>query len=363
MKKSGRAFTIACVTHTPAAPARQPFGLEPAVIGLACGIFSAAIYTCANICLREVVHCDPFWVSCVKALPTTLLAGVLVAHRMWRGRAAFPDAKIVWALIATGLFVQLGGNAAFQYSLGVVGLALGVPLTLGTLIIGGALLGRVWLLEPVTPRSALAMLLLIGSIIVLSLGADRAYEAITPSHPDHANPWLLFLGVGAACGSGVAYAFLGVVIRRMVTSETPLSATLFIISTTGVVSLGLASIWHVGTDVLWSTSAVDLGSMFWAGVFNAVAFFALSKALEFAPVVQVNAVNASQTAMAALAGIVFFDEPPTRTLAIGIGLTILGLLLIDRPKRAQATRSIEEVSLLASISDAPTVESEALPDD
>ena len=48
------------------------------------------------------------------------------------------------------------------------------------------------------------------------------------------------------------------------------------------------------------------------------------------PVVQGNLVNASQGAMAAVAGVAFFDEAWTAALSIGVGLTVLGLLVMRK---------------------------------
>ena len=75
------------------------------------------------------------------------------------------------ALACVGTFAQLGGNGCFQWSLGQVGLALTVPVCSGTMIIAAAILGRVWLKEGVTPRSAIAIVLLITAIAILSFGA------------------------------------------------------------------------------------------------------------------------------------------------------------------------------------------------
>ena len=69
------------------------------------------------------------------------------------------------------------------------------------------------------------------------------------------------------------------------------------------------------------------------GIFNAVAFYLLTKAFHLIPVAYVNVVNASQTAMAALAGVLYFHEPSTNSLIAGITLMTAGLFLMDRPQR------------------------------
>ena len=72
--------------------------------------------------------------------------------------------------------------------------------------------------------------------------------------------------------------------------------------------------------------------MILAGLANALAFFALAKSLQLIEVVHVNALNASQVAMAAVAGVVLFNESLTTPLVVGVLLTGFGLLLMRRAR-------------------------------
>jgi drug/metabolite transporter, DME family len=110
----------------------------------------------------------------------------------------------------------------------------------------------------------------------------------------------------------------------------PISSMLLVVCTTGVATLGAASFTTIGWSGIVATPAADWGLMLTAGVLNAVAFFALSKALRLVTVVHVNLVNASQVAMAAVAGVAFFNEAWTAALSIGVGLTVLGLLVMRK---------------------------------
>jgi len=65
---------------------------------------------------------------------------------------------------------------------------------------------------------------------------------------------------------------------------------------------------------------------------NLIAFLALTRALQITSLVQVNALNASQAAMASVAGIVLFREQASPALALGVSLTVLGLLIMPRHK-------------------------------
>ncbi len=306
--------------------------VEPVVLGTACGIVSSLLYTAANIYLRKLAgHVDPVWVSCLKASPVALVASSLVARRLWRAQRVWPTRRQLLGLVAASLFVHLGGNVAFQWTLAQIGLAITVPLMFGSLIISGAILGRVFLGEPITPRSAVAMLLLIAAIGVLSLGApdaNRSIAATLETLPRNSPLWLA-AAVGTACLAGVAYAVLGVVIRRLVTTEVPIGTTLLVVSGTGILLLGSISFARHGYSQLIRTSPEHLRAMVAAGLFNMVAFFALTKSLQLISVVHSNALNASQAAMAGLAGVLLFGEAVSVSLVVGAALTVVGLVAMQ----------------------------------
>ena len=291
-------------------------------------------YTASNVFLRKVaLEVDPFWVSCMRATPMSLLGWLLVSRHAMRREEVLPRGMLLVYLLLTAVFVQLGGNVAFQWSLRIVGLAVSIPLLFGTLIIAGAVLARVFLHEPVTPRSAIAMLIVIAAIGLLTAGASEASRAVNAESLVRPDRTTVALAVGAACLSGLAYAVAGVVIRRAVTGTVPVVSTLVVIATTGVVINGTASFMRLGSSGLLATTSTELRDMLLAGVFNAVAFFSLGKALQLIRVVHVNTLNASQTMLAAVAGVVLFREALSEALLLGVGLTVLGLVLMQGSER------------------------------
>jgi drug/metabolite transporter (DMT)-like permease len=176
-----------------------------------------------------------------------------------------------------------------------------------------------------------SILVLIVAITVLSLGADDARLSMINSLDGSESAldwWILAQGVAAATLSGLAYSVLGVVIRYGVTGRVSVSTTLFTISLVGIVGLGSWSLWRIGWDGMLSTEPSDFQIMLLAGLFNALAFMAITKAFQLASVVYVNALNATQAAMAAIAGVVFFQEAKSAELGLGVTLTIAGLLLM-----------------------------------
>jgi drug/metabolite transporter, DME family len=262
-----------------------------------------------------------------------MLPWMLVHYR--NGQRLMPPKRVLGAIAAAGLCGQLIGNVSFQWALGQIGMALTVPLTLGGMIVCASVLGRVFLGEPVSPRMALAVGILLVAMAVLSLGADDARRSLAPVA---SNPWSLALGVLAACGSGLAYSVLNVVIRWSVSRHASLPVTLFTVSIMGLVSLGTVSYLRIGLAGMASTQMSDWWIMLAAGICNAVAFVALTKSLQLTSVVYVNALNATQATMAAVAGVLIFREAVSEALVAGVALTIVGLVLMRKGKAGSAVK-------------------------
>ena len=317
---------------------------HPAWSGALFAMLSAVSYSIANVALN-MLSTDRFrvdqmsdlnwsvWVAAIKAVPVALISWTLIVYRTRRGLPALPPRNLLLPLLATGLVMQVGGNVMFQWALSMGGLALSVTLCFGTLITGGAVLGRIVLGEPISRRMAVAIVVLISAIGLASVSAQQASQSV---RQDEATLLIVLGAVVTACASGLAYAAGGVMIRRTVTRNVSLSATLVVISCTGVLGLGSWALAASGPLLLWSTSAEALTLMIVAGVFNAAAFYAVSKALQLIPVVRVNTLNSSQVVMGGLAGVLIFGESLSVWLVAGIVLTLVGLALVQKQSRSRS---------------------------
>jgi drug/metabolite transporter (DMT)-like permease len=233
--------------------------------------------------------------------------------------------------LLVGLLIQVVGNVCAQWALGVVGLAVTIPAVFGIMIASGAVLGRVWLGEHVSFRSMAAITLLLASLVLLGQGAESAGRLIAGSDTVAPSLLVLVLAVAAAGLAGAVFAILNITIRHSVTRTTLPTAVAFLIPLTGAVSLGLISVCRLGLEPFWHTPWRQLALMAAAGVLNLIGFLGLIHGLQRTTVVHANALNASQVAMATVAGMALFHEPPNPWLLLGVGLTILGILWIDRP--------------------------------
>jgi drug/metabolite transporter (DMT)-like permease len=307
--------------------AEQSHEADHIVLGSICGLLSAVGYTAANICLRAATDTDPVWVSAVKSLPTVAIFAPYLLYRAARALPIGPSPRAFWLLVAAALFGQVGGNVAFQWSLGVIGLALAVPLCLGMMIVFGAWLGWSLLGERVTLRTIASMIVLFVAVMIVCLGAPTAQASLNKAAA--AQPLLAVAGAAAACASGFAYALLGVAIRYAARHGAPTTSSLVTVGVVGMLSLFPLAWWRIGWTGMTSTTADGWLFMLGAGVANAAAFFALVKSLQMTSIAHVNALNATQAAMAATAGIVLFGEPLSAMLGLGVVLTAVGLLLMD----------------------------------
>jgi len=313
-------------------------GLDPVLAGTVCCLVSALGYTGTHLCGRQLsdLQADPMWVICIKESVTVIVVGPWLLYRAFRRRRVLPPRRVLAALVLVGLAVQLAGNVPSQWAYGVVGLAITVPAIFAVMLIASAVMGLVFLGERVSRQSAAAIGLLVASIMLLSLGAGEAGKALAKS----ADPWLVPLGVAAACLAGAMYATLTVVIRNAVTGRVPAATIVFITTGMGVLSLGILCIGRLGIEQLLDTPPDKFAWMLASGTLNLVAFLAIAKGLQLTTVVRANVLSASQVAMAAVAGMAFFGESRSPWLIAGIVLTVVGVVLIDRPGRDVQTLDV-----------------------
>jgi drug/metabolite transporter (DMT)-like permease len=300
------------------------------------GLFAAATYSVANLALRALSKADAgagwdMWVAGTKAFPTFFIAVVLIALRRSRGLHSFAEFSFVWPIALAAVFNQLGGNFAFQMSLKMIGLAISVPICFASIICSGAVAGRMVLGDQVTLRNALSMGLMVASIVFLSSAASGR-DSVTTGGQSAAvavahSP---ALGVALSMLSGLCYGVSGVFIRRAVRSQMPVAATLFLFSAAGFLLLCPASLCLLPladiaqiTRSEWTTIAI-------AGTFNAIGFFAITHAMRSLTISRANVINASQNAMCAIGACLMFGEQLSPSGLVGVGLTITGLLVLDR---------------------------------
>jgi DME family drug/metabolite transporter len=306
---------------------------HPGVAGTLFGLTAAVLYTGSNICARSVHHDDSMWLSCVREFPILVLFGPWFISLVWRKKQVFPPKMRVFVILLVGAITnQFAGNVTFFYSLKVLGIAIAVPFLLGGVVTSGAVLGWLFLREHVALRSVAAMGVLLAAISLLGVASYQAIAATageTIAMPDSSSPLVLASGLAAVLTASISYAMFAVVIRYVLSNGCPLPTTLVTCGLSGVIVLGTICGLRSGVQLLIDTTAGDYAFMLGAGVGNALAFLALTNALKRIRVANVNSLNASQSAMAAVAGVLLFREPLSLALVGGVLLTIVGLVAMN----------------------------------
>jgi DME family drug/metabolite transporter len=311
-------------------------------------LFSALGYTATNMCLRQLaaLGVDPMWATAMKETVAVVVLGPWFLVQLGRGRRFFPSLGWVGVVAGSALVAQFAGNIFQQWSFGVVGLAIAVPVIFSVSLSGGALLAWIFLGEAVPLRSLVALGLLILAIGLLSGGAMQAGSLL----PETSVPKML-LGVGAACVAGGAFAQLGLMLRVASSNGLPPEGVVLLVTGVGAGLLGPISLYRLGPSLLVQTTPQQWAYMLGAGSCNLLAFLAITTGLRWTKLVRANLLNAAQVAMGALAGILVFGEAWNWAVGTGVALTILGLALISSPKREKTTSPEGEKDLPAAFGD------------
>lgn len=308
----------------------------PRSAGLLCCISGALSYTAANFCQRSVVGvCHPLWVTWVRAaVPAVVLAfWLLREHR--RGQRVWPAPRLAAMLLANSLLTQWGGNLMFQQALEMIGMSVTVPIVFGFPLVASAALGWLLLGERVSPRAAAAIVAVILSLVSLSAGACSSSGG-SVSWADRG--WLVAAtGIGVALAAGGSFAVSTVVMRRALAAGMAPCTVVFLVTATGLVTLGSWGFWRLGGGDLLAAGPGNLALMFFGGVCNLIGFVAFTTGLSLTNVVSANTLNASQVAASAVLGVLLFAEPAHPLLVFGAALNIAGMLCIGSPRAADTS--------------------------
>lgn len=304
--------------------------ISPGLVGTLLCLASAAGYGSVNLLLRRMaVRYDPVWIIWLKE---TITIVPLIPYVVWwwgRREGACGSLRPFGGLVIVGLLTNTIATPGLVWAMGVVGVAVAVPASLGVNLVTCAALGRMYLGERVTGKTVLAAVLLLLSVSFLSVGAQQVNASLATSALA-AGPLWVAVAVLASVVAGLVYGGLNVVIRRAATHGMAMGTIAFLVPAMGSAALGPICLWRFGVSGLLAAAPEDLAVMVACGGLNLLAFLAIIQGLKITSVVHANVLAASQAAMAAVGGLVFFNEAASPALAAGVSLTILGTLLLDR---------------------------------
>lgn len=300
-------------------------------LGMLCGVLAALGYSLTNVCLRSLTGLDPIWVSFFKAIPTVVLLGPVAIWQVATRRTPLPSASSLVLLIVAAIASQLLGNALLQWSFGVIGVAMSVPLCLGSMIVVSVFISKWILHEHLTRWQTWGAVSLVLALVTLSMAGKGAVQSVADSQTQW---WLTLVGIIAPMSSGVSYAFLSLAIRRGVSHEVSMFTTTSLICAVGMLILGPLSLFTAGFEKIALTTLPQYGVLLVAGLLNAGAFVSLAMSFRYAPIIVGNAANSLQNPLSALAGVYLFHEADSIYLQFGIVLTVAGVVMMGLKDKA-----------------------------
>lgn len=283
---------------------------------------------------------DNAWVIWLQETTAVMLLGPWFAWRISRGNGLTCGRRSLFILILAALAVQLLGNLGIQWSFGIVGLVVSLPMVFSAMLVGGTVIGMGVFGESLQPRSVAAVALVIISIGLLSWSSAKESQPLTVA----TGLWLSLLAVGAAGVGGITFATLGAALRHAAHARVPVPVTVIVVTGTGTISLGLVCLIRMGPAEMASTEASVWSWGIAAGLCNVAAFAFITKGMKLTTLVHANMLNASQVAMGALAGILLFRESWNPSLMAGIVLTITGIMLFGQPRKVAVPDQMLESS-------------------
>ncbi len=317
--------------------------------GVVAGLGAAICYTLANAFLRKLsTETDFIVVVFMKAATTTCIFLPWLCHIASKGKRVLPQGKYLWVLLFGAVQTQIFGNCGHQIALGIVGMAIAVPIYMGTLVASSAVLGRVFLNEGVKPTVAISLAVLVVSVMLLSVGGEAAGKSIRAEQKLFLANLPFVIGIVAAIGTGLAFAVLSICIRYVLRSGVPTQTPLVFVGMAGAVGFGIVMLMREGPGVIEHHSPRSWAMMLSAGICNATAFLCLSWSLKLLPVVYVNAINVSQVAMAAAIGILLFSEPLSVWLSTGLMVMVVGFGLLAHFSSRRRSTPLDDASPLTS---------------
>ncbi len=313
--------------------------ISPGLVGTLLCLASAAGYGSVNLLMRRMaVRYDPLWIIWLKETITIL---PLLPYLVWwwaRKERTPGSPRSLGGLMLVGLLTNTIATPGLVWAMGVVGVAVAVPASLGVNLVACAALGWLYLGERVSGKTALAVTLLILSVSFLSVGAQRVNASLA-TVALAAGPLWVAVAVAASVVAGLVYGGLNVVIRRAATDGMPMGTIAFLVPAMGSVALGPICLWRFGLEGLLAAAPEDLGVMLVCGLLNLLAFLAIIRGLKMKSVVHATRAPAPQPAPPAGGGLVFFEEAASPALAAGVSLAIVGTLLLDRQAPPRMAKS------------------------
>ncbi len=341
---------------SPSAPPRERWA------GTVMIILSTICYAASHVTIRFLTNQDVAndWILFFKEFTGLLVLLPWVFLRYFQGRYRLVSKRLILMVAIAAVFCELIGARLHVLGFSVIGLVITVPLVQSATLLGSALLGRIFLGDPVSRQRKIAMAVLIFAIILLTLGKEIGVKT------DNVG-WMIQVACGVIV-AGMAYAVYLTMLRHVLRKYLPDDADLWMsfqfTQWAGYdypphpkkdssrhyspfpVTLLMSIVYVVGVSVFGTCLFLESGrSGFTAvppdawtvvpisGLCNVVGFYFQVHGLRMTTTVQASLIAVSQILILALVGLLFFDETVNAWIVSGLVLTLCGVVISARPEK------------------------------
>ena len=265
------------------------------------------------------------------SVSVVLMGGWLFWQRACGRPLLPPRGRWLAALVLVGASSQLLGNLPVMWAMSVVGLALTIPLAMSVSLAAAAICGRAVLRERVSWRSPAAMGIVMVSVVLLGLAGRDANVATASTEYETTAAWWTLAAIAAAGMAGVTYGVLSVATRKLLLAGTANAAVLFVIPTVGVALTAPLGFYRQACAGFRPNLRGRRRRHAGRGPAQPARLHGRPPGPAADERGACQPARASQVAMAAVAGFLFFAEPASLALVLGVVLTIVGMVLLDPP--------------------------------
>lgn len=343
-------------------------------------LISTVCYGISNTTIRLLTEydIDKDWILFFKEGTGLCVIFPWLVFRFFQGRHRLISKRQILYVAIAAVFCELIGARLHVLGFAVLGLVVAVPLVQSSTLLGTAFLGRYCLGDPISRRRRWAIVILILSVVLLSVGKELTVGPIVEPVPSSAQPAppetppketgvLLSVALGTIL-AGAAYSIYIITLRfvllkfwhdtnsvwlsfqftqwagydypnrdtashEKVYSPFPVTLIMNIVLGVGVLVFGSFLFAREGIAGFYEVPPIAWTLVSVSGICNVTGFFFQVQGLRVTTAVQASLIAVSQMLVLSLIGIRFFGEPVNSPVFLGLTLTVVGVFLSAKPER------------------------------
>ena len=308
--------------------------------GLFYGIVAALFYTISALCVRQLVEMKspyalPLFiresVAAFVALPIVIWG--LIRHTIPTNQWRF------WGLLfGVSCLMQVLGNITYIWLFDMAGIAIALSCVWTGGLFSAQTFDLVCLKERFNVRTFIGLSIVLAAICCIGIGLGLSSNTLTSLSQYGAGAIALVILGGLLVGIMNSSTMASVRVAHK--NSVPFWVPILLVPGSGTIVLGTLSWMEHGSGIFTALTYEQFGVALVAGIANLIAFAALVKGLGTTSLAYMNLLNASQVALGALAGILWFKELWNGFIIAGILLTIVAILTAKQKDDSESKQEL-----------------------